>query len=82
MSQLLDRAVLQLHVTAQFYLENKENTSLRHEGMPIQKTRREERERERAGERESRREGERPRLWLLFQYVFSPPPGSALCKLG
>ena len=21
-------------------------------------------------------------MWLLFLYVFSPPPGPALCKLG
>ena len=36
--------------------------------MPTQKTRRE----------------ERPlaQFWLLFLYVFSPPPGPALCKLG
>ena len=36
--------------------------------MPIQKTRRE----------------ERPpaQFWLLFLYVFSPPPEPALCKLG
>ena len=36
--------------------------------MPTQKTPRE----------------ERPlaQFWLLFLYVFSPPPGPALCKLG
>ena len=41
---------------------------LRHDGMLTQKTKRE----------------ERPptQLWLLFLYVFSPPPGPALCKLG
>ena len=35
--------------------------------MPTQNTRREERP---------------PAMWLLFLYVFSPPPGPALCKLG
>ena len=33
--------------------------------------------------RPKRRERERPpALWLLFLYVFSPPPGPSLCKLG
>ena len=33
--------------------------------------------------REEGREGGRERaLWLLFLYVFFPPPGPALCKLG
>ena len=41
LSQLLDRSVLQLRVTAQFYLENKKNTSTRHEGTPTQKTQKE-----------------------------------------
>ena len=36
--------------------------------MPIQKTLREERLPD--------------QFWLLFLYVFSPPPGPALCKLG
>ena len=31
-----------------------------------------------------RRREERPlaQFWLLFLYVFPPPPGPALCKLG
>ena len=51
-----------------FIQKVKENTSSRHKGMPTQKTRRE----------------ERPpvQLWLLFFYVFPPPAGPALCKLG
>ena len=44
--QLLDESVLQLCVTAQFYLENKGNASLRYKGMVTQKTRRRERERD------------------------------------
>ena len=71
--QPLDGPVSQLRVTAQFIQKVKENTSLRHEGMPTHKTRRE----------------ESPPLppipgpiWLLFLHVFSPPSGPALCKLG
>ena len=52
-----------------FIQKIKENTSSRHEDMPTQKTRRGDRERS-------------PTLWLLFLYVFSPPPGPALRKLG
>ena len=51
-----------------FIQKIKENTSSRHDSMPTQKTRRE--------------EGETTALWLLFLYVFSPPPGFALCTLG
>ena len=40
---LLDRSVLQLRVTTQFYLENKGTTSSRCEGMPTQKLQRRER---------------------------------------
>ena len=36
--------------------------------MPTQKTQREEKPPD--------------QFWLLFLYVFSPPPGPALCKLG
>ena len=43
--QLLDRLVLQLRVTAHFYLKNKGNTFWRHEGILTQKTQRGERER-------------------------------------
>ena len=55
-------------VKAQFYLENKQNTSSRHEGMPTQKMQRE----------------ERPlaQFWLLFLHAFFSSPGPALCKLG
>ena len=61
-------ALGQISVIAPLYLENKGNTSSRHEGMLTQKTWREE------------REPERPlALWLLFLYVFSLPPGPALC---
>ena len=56
-SQLLDRSVLQLS----FIPKIKENTSMTCEGMPTQKTQREERERERCPA-------------LLFLYVFSLPP--------
>ena len=51
-----------------FIQKVKEKTSSRHEGMLTQKTQRE----------------ERPlaQFWLLFLYVFPPPPGSALCNLG
>ena len=77
MSQLSDRSVLQLS----FIQKIKENTSLRHEGMLTQKTRRGERERERARLRESTRKRPPP-LWLLFLYIFFSPPGPALCKLG
>ena len=51
-----------------FIQKAKENTSSRHEGRPTQKMQRD----------------EKPpaQFWLLFLYVFSPPPESALCKLG
>ena len=63
-------ALGQISVTAlsysQFYLENNRKIHPR-EGMPTQKTRREERA---------------SALWLLFLYVLFLPPGPALCKLG
>ena len=57
-------SMLQLH----FIWKVKEITSSWCEGMPTQKTQRE----------------ERPptQFCLLFLYVFSPPPGPALCKLS
>ena len=47
-----------------FIQKIKQNTSSRHDDMPTQKMRREERERERT-----------LALWLLFLYVFPPPLG-------
>ena len=78
MSQLSDRSVLQLS----FIQKIKENTSLRHEGMLTQKTRRGERERETESksEREHKKETPAP-LAPFYMYIFSPP-GPALCKLG
>ena len=61
--EVMDLSVLQLS----FFWQAKENTSLRHEGRPTQKTQREEKP---------------AQFWLLFLYVFSPPPEPALCKLG
>ena len=61
--EVTDRSVLQLS----FIWQVNENTSLRHEGEPTQKTQREEKP---------------AQFWLLFLYVFSPPPELALCKLG
>ena len=87
-SQLSDSvtALGQISVTAPCYSsvlfrKYKENTSLRHESMPTQKTQRGERERQRA-----HRAGERPHptpglLAPLF-ICFFPPPGPAQCKLG
>ena len=51
-----------------FIWQAKENTSLRHEGRPTQKTQREEKA--------------TAQFWLLFLYGFSPPPEPALCQLG
>ena len=50
-----------------FIQKIKENTSSRHEGMPTQKTPREERERPTASERPS------PGPWLLSLHIFSSP---------
>ena len=65
--EAMDRPVLQLSVTAQFYLASKKkNASLRCEGGPTQK---------------KRREARGSILAPLF-YVFSPPSELALCKLS
>ena len=75
--------VLQLHVTAHFYLEN---TSWRCEGMSTQKTQREEREREgergREGVRAHTHGGDTPGPLVPVFIYFFPPPGLAPCKLG
>ena len=81
MLQLLGKSVLQLHFIYKIAGESKtrrEESGVHGEG---------EREREREREREIERmhAGERVRekaLWLLLLYVFFPPPGPALCKLG
>ena len=71
--QLLDKSVLQLHVTAVFYLDNNRKIhppgvrACRPKDMKIRVP-------QRAGERESP-------LAPLF-ICFSFPPGPALCKLG
>ena len=58
--EVKDQPVLQLHVTAQFYLASKGKYTLRHEGGPTQKTQRE----------------EKPpaQFWLLFLYAFFSSP--------
>ena len=80
MLQLLGKSVLQLDFIYKIAGESKsrreESGGVRGEG-----------ERERERERESARmhAGERvleKALWLLLLYVFFPPPGPALCKLG
>ena len=60
-------SVLQLHVTAQFYLESKGKYILEVWGH--------------ANPKDMKR-GPLAQFWLLFLYVFSPPPGPASCKLG
>ena len=63
MSQLSDRSVLQLHVAARFYLENKRKTHPRGMRACWLERRKEERERD-------------PALWLILLYVlFSSPLG-------
>ena len=66
--QLLDGPALQLHVTVQFYLESKGKYILEAGGNADPKDRREERP-------------PQTNFGSSF-YVFSPPPGPALCKLG
>ena len=69
-------SVLQLS----FIYKIKENTSLRHEGMLTQKMQRErerDRDRELVGEKERVIPGPLAPLFMFF-----PPPGPALCKLG
>ena len=80
-SQLSDRSVLQLLVTAQLYLENKGKYILKawgHANPRDAKRRASERERVREWERERERP---PALWLLVLWFFSSP-GPALCNLG
>ena len=66
--EAMDGPVLQLRVTAQFYLESKGKYILEAWGHADPK---------------DVKGREAPGLILvLFLYVFSPPPGPALCKLG
>ena len=92
-SQLSDRSVLQLCVTAQFYLENKGKYIIEAWGSANPKDlNRRQRESARMWERESVhdrvqretvRESERePWPFGSSFYMFFPPPGPALCKLG
>ena len=74
--QLLDGPVLQLHVTAQFYLGKKGKYILEAWGRDDPKDmKRRERDRERERDRASERERETLVLWLLFLYVFLLPLG-------
>ena len=75
---LLDKSVLQLGVTAVFYLEDSRKIHLR--GV---RARRSKDTRRRAPQRAGERERE-SYLWLLFLYVcfFFFYPGPVLCKLG
>ena len=65
--EAMDGPVLQLRVTAQFYLTSKGSYILEVRGLATKKTQRE----------------EKPpaQFWLLFLYASSPPPEPALCKL-
>ena len=93
-SQLSDRSVLQLCVTAQFYLENKGKCIIEAWGSANPKDlNRRERESEHVRERECTctteckretvRESERePWTFGSSFYMFFPLPGPALCKLG
>ena len=73
--QLLDKSVLQLRVTALFYLE----TSRKIHPRGVRACRLKDVEKIAPARR---RESERPPAhWLPFLYVFYPP-GPALCKLG
>ena len=73
--QLLDKSVLQLHVTALFYLDNSRKTHPR--GVRACLPRRQEEK----SAPPCRRERDTTALYLLFLYVFSPPR-PALCKVG
>ena len=66
--EVMDGPVLQLHVTAQIYLESKEKYILKAWGH--------------ADPNDVKRRGPPTQFWLLFLYGFSPPVGPALCKLG
>ena len=68
------QTVLQLCVTAQFYLDNKGKYILEEWGHANPKDMKR-RERESVGERSLP-------LWVSFLYVLFPSPGPALCKLG
>ena len=65
--EVMDGPVL-TSVTAQFYLASKEKYILKVWG--------------RADPKKQREERHVAQFWLLFLYVFSPPPEPALCKLG
>ena len=91
-TQLSDRSVLQIRVTAQFYL-NKGKYILETWGHADPKEARRleragggKREREKKRERESAHAHEHvwesPGLLASSFYMFFPPPGPALCKLG
>ena len=68
------RTLLQLHVTAQFYLENKREIHPRGvRAYPTQKMRREERQRDRERQREHVHMAERPPALWLFYLCFSSP---------
>ena len=73
--QLLDKSVLQLRVTALFYLDN--NRKIHPQGVRACRFKDAKR---RVPQRTGERERERA-LWLLF-LCFSFPRGPALCKLG
>ena len=60
-----NRKVLQLWVTAQFYLESKGKYIFKAWGN--------------ADPKHAKRREVPAQFWLLFLYVFSPPPGPALC---
>ena len=64
--QLLDGPLLQLWVTAQFYFESKGKYIFKAWGN--------------ADPKHAKRREVPAQFWLLFLYVFSPPPGPALCK--
>ena len=63
--------------------ERKRGRERKKERRERERERRErEKERREREKRERKREERPPALWLFFLLVFSPPPGSALCKLG
>ena len=71
--QLLDKSLLQL-----YFIQKIARESSRCEGMPTQRH-----EEKRVGKHASAQERERERApFGPSFYVFFPPPGSALCKLG
>ena len=78
--QLLGKSVLQLHFIYKIAGESK---TRREEsgGVHGEGEREREKERERVRARMQERESERKRFGCSF-YMFFPPPGPALCKLG